>query len=308
MPGQSPFRSASIRWLTIAIVIVGVLLAATILFGYIQLLRDPEQARIAADVLVPGVMILSFLEIGLVVALAYRLWRIHSLADEPADEVRAGLAIALGTGVAIALGVLVLQLAVQAVADEREVRAQRENIRFTIGVSPDLTGFVAPMDPGEPTELLDMTGYWFRGKNMSVATLNDANLRGANFVFADLNGSQMRGVILTDHDGSRSDLRAANLLWVDLTGSEVGNASFVDTNLSKAYLCGVDLRNANLTGADLRGATLDVDPVDGDCEVPGQLPDEKADRACWPNDLSDEDAGWEKGCGAEARAIAAQRK
>lgn len=302
MPGQRLFRFASIRWLTILIVAVGLLLVGAIIVGYLRFLVAPERPRIEADILLTCVMILSLIEIILVITLAIELWRLHSPAGKPADEVRAGLAIALGTGVAIALGILVLQFTVQAISDQREIRAQREIIRFTIGVSPDLTGFVAPRDPADPTELLDMTGYWFRGKYMPLSTLNKANLRGANFVFTDLNGSQMREVILTENGGRKSDLRAANLRWVDLTGSEVGNASFLDANLSMAFLCGVDLRNANLTRADLRGATLDLDPLDGDCEVTGQLPDEKADGACWP----DEEPG-ERTCGQEARAVAEQR-
>lgn len=306
MPGQRLFRFASIRWLTILIVAVGLLLIVTVVVGYVLLLTSPEQSRIAAKVLLPAVMVLSFLEIGLVVALAFRLWQVHSFAGEPRDEVRAGLAVALGTGVAIALGILVLQLAVQAISDQREVRAQRENIRFTIGVAPDLTGFVAPMDPADPEELLDMTGYWFRGKNMSVAMLNGANLRGANFVFADLNGSLMRGVTLTDNKGRNSDLRAANLRWADLTGSEVGSASFVDADMQNVYLCGVDLRKADLTRTDLRGAILDKDPEaeDENCEFPGQLPEEKPTWACWPADGPDQAVG---GCGAEARAVAERR-
>lgn len=306
MNGQRPNPSAAIRWLSILIVAVGLLLIVTITFEYILPLVAPEQSwkLIPVDNVLWFVMGLTAAEILLVVALAFTLWRLHSFEDGSHNEVRAGLAIALGTGVAVALGILFLQLAVQAISEDRNLRAQRENIRFTIGISPDLTGFVRPMDPGKPSELLDLTGYRFRGKEMSVAMLTGANLRGSNFVFADLNGSEMRNVNLTDHEGSISDLRAANLRWADLTGSQVGNASFRDADLSLAYLCGVDLRNADLTRTDLRGAKLDEDPKEGTCDKPGQLPQEKAFGACWPEDGPDEGAG---GCGAEARAVAERR-
>nr|WP_231712349.1 pentapeptide repeat-containing protein [Arthrobacter sp. zg-Y820] len=138
--------------------------------------------------------------------------------------------------------------------------------------------------------------------------LTDANLRGANFVFADLNGAEMRDVILTDNKGNISDLRAANLRWADLTGAQVGNASFVYADLSMAYLCGVDLRNANLTGTDLRGAKLGEDPKDGNCEVPGQLPDDPPEGACLPDEPTDAQLGKEQDCGAEARAVVERRK
>ncbi|MDK1359283.1 pentapeptide repeat-containing protein [Arthrobacter sp. zg-Y1219] len=298
----------TIRWLSILIVAVGLLLIVTIIFEFILPLVAPERSwkLIPVDNVLWFVLFVTVVEVLLVVALAITLWRIHSFAGEPHDEVRAGLAIALGTGVAIALAILVLQLAVQAISEDRDLRAQRENIRFTIGISPDLTGFVRPMDPGNPSELLDLTGYRFRGKNMSVAMLTDANLRGANFVFADLNGAEMRDVILTDNKGSISDFRAANLVGADLTGAEVGNASFVDADLRNVYLCGVDLRNANLTRTDLRGAKLGEDPKDGNCEVPGQLPDmKKPQGACGPADGPAQAA---EGCGAEARAVVERRK
>lgn len=297
-------KSGRARTLSYTAIGAGSLLVVVVVIGYAMLFFAPERLRFITNILLPTIMLLGLIAVSSLVVLAIHLWRAHSPALTQADEVRAGLAIALGTGVAIALGILILQFGVQAVSDQRDLRAERESIRFTIGASPDLTGFVAPRDPGDPDQLLNMTGYWFRGKDLTYATLNEATLRGANFVFTDLDGAHMRSVDLTANDGQKSDFRAANLRWADLTDTAVGDASFVDADLSRVYLCGVDLTHANLTRADLREAKLDEDPLDGACEVPGTLPDVKPEGACWP----DEDPAEERACGREARVVAAEKK
>lgn len=260
-------------------------------------LLAPTLLAVAA-VTLPTVVLLAIM--------AVRLWRQHTVRPAQApDESRANLAIALGAGAVVTSSILLIQTVVQVIDYEQNLENQRQTIRLTLASQSDLSGLAAPLDPADG-EILDMSGYWLRGKKLKWASLNEVDFRGANFVFSDLSGAMLRDTDLSaDVTGQYTDLRAASLYWSDLTNATVGDASFVDADLRRAFLCGVDLSQADLTRTDLRGATLDVDPQTGQaCDGgPAKLPPRDAfPKACWPDEP---DA--HSGCGGEARSVVCQR-
>jgi hypothetical protein len=281
---------------------IGSTASAVALFCSLKLMRV-EWLRSAQASALFGIIALTIVAAAALSYGAWTVWQLHKLATPP-DEIQASLAIALGSGAAVAFGLLFLQLTIQIFGEQQNLRAQRESVRLLIATESDLSGFRAPRDPAD-NNVLDMSEYWFRGKKMTWASLNSVPLRGANFVFTDLSGAFLRDADLSASDGGqRTDLRAANLYWSDLTGATVGNASFIDADLRRAFLCGVDLREANLTRADLRGADLILDPTTGQpCDSPAQLPPRTAfPDACWPED---QEANGR--CGVEARNVVCQR-
>jgi hypothetical protein len=279
----------------------------TALLGYSLLeIFDPDRVRGALTPTLLAIAVLAAPTILILAIMASRLWKKHATrsSDEVQNELHANLAIALGAGALVTFVILLVQTTVQVIDYQQNISNQRQAIQFAMATQSDLSGLAAPRDPAD-SELLDMSGLWFRGKKMAWASLNNVHLRGANFVFTDLSGALMRGADLSeDKRGHRTDLRAASLYWADLTGARVGNASFVDADLRLTYLCGVDLNQSNLTRADLRGARLDLDPNTGEpCDKRGILPDRsKYPSACWPDEVRAHD-----GCGAEARLVVCQR-
>lgn len=267
---------------------------------------DPQRIR---GILAPTLLFVAAVTSLIVMVLAItavRLWRLHTVRPPQApDESRANLAIAVGGGAVVTLLILLVQTVVQVIDYQQNLANQRETIRLALASQSDLSGLAAPLDPADG-EILDMSGYWLRGKKLTWASLNEVEFRGANFVFSDLSGAMLRGTDLSaDTDGQRTDLRAASLYWSDLTNATVGNASFVDADLRRAYLCGVDLSQADLTRADLREANLDVDPQTGEPCVggPASLPPRDAfPSVCWPDEV---DA--HSGCGGEARWVVCLR-
>jgi len=78
------------------------------------------------------------------------------------------------------------------------------------------------------------------------ATLQEADLRGANLREADLREANLWRANL-----QRADLQGANLREADLWG-----ANLLGANLREADLQGADLQGANLREADLQGAVM----------------------------------------------------
>ena len=244
--------------------------------------------------------------VALLAILAVRLWRQHTVRPPQApDQSRASLAIALGAGAVVTFSILLIQTVVQIIDYQQNLENQRQTIRLALASQSDLSGLAAPLDPADG-EILDMSGYWLRGKKLNWASLNGVNFQGANFVFADLSGAMLRDANLgADDNGRRTDLRAASLYWSDLTHASFSGANLVDADLRRAFLCGVDLSQADLTRTDLRGATLDVDPQSGDTCAGGatKLPPREAfPTACWPDETEAH-----SGCGGEARSVVCQR-
>ena len=86
---------------------------------------------------------------------------------------------------------------------------------------------------------------------LSINTLREANLCGANLWGADLCGANLRRADLGGADLCGANLGEANLYEAILWGANLGEA-----DLRGANLCGADLREANLRRADLREANL----------------------------------------------------
>ncbi|WP_037832992.1 pentapeptide repeat-containing protein [Streptomyces sp. NRRL S-1831] len=108
------------------------------------------------------------------------------------------------------------------------------------------------------------------------AELQNADLGGANLVFAKLLGTDLRaakleranlfgaklwgvdfaGADLRKADLHTADLREANLQGADLQGADLRGADFYYADLRGAFLQGADLSGARLRGATLYGAHL----------------------------------------------------
>ncbi len=181
--------------------------------------------------------------------------------------------MALGTGASLALLLAGLQLLFVLQSEGQRIESDRESIRQGVAMAPDLTGFRLPRDPGDRRRDLPLADYWFRGKKMTNAFLERADLRGADFAFADLNGANLHGARLDRPGGEgRTNLRAATLRGADLRG-----AHLVGANLTEA-----DLRDAQVDGADFARAPLDwADLRDLDCGPDGNNP-----RPCGREDLA----------------------
>ncbi|MDJ0715366.1 MAG: pentapeptide repeat-containing protein [Prochloraceae cyanobacterium] len=113
-------------------------------------------------------------------------------------------------------------------------------------------------------------GRFFRGANLTDATLTGLDLKGldlsdsvlksADLRIADLRGVNFRGAKLKEVDLNSAVLRNANLSLTEINGSNLSSADLRGANLSGALLISMDLSEADLSGADLSGAMLrDVD-------------------------------------------------
>ena len=97
------------------------------------------------------------------------------------------------------------------------------------------------------------------GANLRGADLSEADLRGADLGYADLREvyleyADLRGADLRGADLSEADLRGADLRGADLRGADLRGADLGYADLSEADLRGADLGYADLSEADLRGA------------------------------------------------------
>ncbi|MAY80241.1 MAG: hypothetical protein CL930_05580 [Deltaproteobacteria bacterium] len=123
--------------------------------------------------------------------------------------------------------------------------------------------------PGGPGA--DLRGQNLRGKRLSFAVWNEADLRearldGATLDRADLRKTQIGGANLMGTRLRETDLRQADMTLSRLDGARMRGALlqgaiareavFIDADLRDVDLRGADLSMANLTGADLRGARL----------------------------------------------------
>ena len=159
--------------------------------------------------------------------------------------------------------------------------------RLDGAVYDDTTVFPTGLDPvdrgmcflGPEAELprADLTGFEFRGEDLSGADLTraklmGADLRGANLVDADLTGARLRGAL---YDGDtvfpesfdpkskgayavvpRTVIRAAKMQWKRLKGAALSGAQLEDADMTGADLSGAQLNSANLTGAVLYCANM----------------------------------------------------
>jgi Pentapeptide repeats (8 copies) len=99
------------------------------------------------------------------------------------------------------------------------------------------------------------------GARLRAATLDGANLAGADSQQADLFrasliGSNLSGANLEDADPDNADLTGVDLSRARLVGANLRSADLDETKLIGANLSEVNLRYATLRGADLSGASL----------------------------------------------------
>ncbi len=112
----------------------------------------------------------------------------------------------------------------------------------------------------------DLRGADLRGAILSEANLQGAILRGANLSGQDLSnknlskidlsGANLCGANLNRADLSETDLSGANLSSTNLSKANLRRTNLRRTNLRRTTLCGQDLSNKNLSEADLSGADL----------------------------------------------------
>jgi uncharacterized protein YjbI with pentapeptide repeats len=253
---------------------------------------------------------------------AFWLWGRHNAGLSAASTNRANLAIALGGGAAVALLTAWLQLFVTFVAEDQQKRDKvtsaaqqelslREDFRFRIAITRDLTGFSPPRDPGDASQILDLSGLGLRGKELAGSNLETVRLHGSDLVEANLSGSRMRGAKLGQlPDGPRTDLRAATLRGADLRGASLSGANLTEADLRGAFVHGADFTAVRMEWADLRGVFCAEDTnerrVCTEDELIGMGLPPAAQRpasACWPPmDPVDED----RICGKQARRVHAR--
>jgi uncharacterized protein YjbI with pentapeptide repeats len=105
------------------------------------------------------------------------------------------------------------------------------------------------------------------------ASLEGANLSGANFRAVSLANANLRGANLNNSNLRFADLREANLRQTNLEFADMRSANLQGGNLeaadlSGAYITGANLRQVNLADALFGGTTLiSITPV----EFPGDL-------------------------------------
>jgi uncharacterized protein YjbI with pentapeptide repeats len=107
----------------------------------------------------------------------------------------------------------------------------------------------------------------FRGRELSYAVFNRADLRKADFTGAILNQAQLKEAKLQNArflcasaggvwEGRCADLQDANLYLANLQGAELFGAHLQGAILHTAELQGADFESAQLQGAELFGAQL----------------------------------------------------
>ncbi len=113
-------------------------------------------------------------------------------------------------------------------------------------------------------ELLDSYGKGrrdFTSHNLSMITLQRADLSGASFHQSKLHKANLQGANLFNADFGRANLsqatlKNANLARAYLSHADLAGANLRGADLSYAYLSNANLRGANLCGADLTGAKV----------------------------------------------------
>ncbi|MBK1989205.1 pentapeptide repeat-containing protein [Sphaerospermopsis aphanizomenoides BCCUSP55] len=101
----------------------------------------------------------------------------------------------------------------------------------------------------------------FSSYNISLLSLEGADLSGTNFHYAQLRKTNLQGANLQNTDFGRAsliqaNLRDANLTKAYLSHADLEGADLRGADLSYAYLSQANLRGANLCGANLTGAKV----------------------------------------------------
>lgn len=101
----------------------------------------------------------------------------------------------------------------------------------------------------------------FASFNISLLSLEGADLSGTNFHYAQLKQTNLQGANLQNTDFGRASLMQANLKEANLTKAYLSHADLEGADLrgadlSYAYLSQANLRGANLCGANLTGAKV----------------------------------------------------
>jgi hypothetical protein len=109
----------------------------------------------------------------------------------------------------------------------------------------------------------DLWGADLRVANLQEADLQEANLLGADLWRADLRRANLRRANLRVADLQEANLRGANLQEADLWGADLQGADLRGANLWEADLQGADLREADLREANLQGADLQEADLQG---------------------------------------------
>ncbi len=113
------------------------------------------------------------------------------------------------------------------------------------------------MNKTELNEILKLHKLWLNGDPKGrCASLQDANLSGANLKYAILSDANLMGADLSDANLMGADLSDANLMGADLSGADLSGADLSFVNLRNANLSNADLEGADLRGADLQDADL----------------------------------------------------
>jgi uncharacterized protein YjbI with pentapeptide repeats len=194
------------------------------------------------------------------------LWHDNHQGPPPTVAVnKANLGIALLGSAAIAILIFFLQLVVQQAEQERQDFSTRQGLYTSLAISPDLTGFSAPLDPRDPKKYLDLSRLRFRSKKMTSAYLPNVVMNGADLSYAHLVGANLEGVHLEKDpvSGSVARLQGTYLRVSSLKDAKLSNAILYGADLRRANLTGADLSNADLRHADLRGANLTNAKLDG---------------------------------------------
>ncbi|MEA5550207.1 serine/threonine-protein kinase [Anabaena cylindrica UHCC 0172] len=101
----------------------------------------------------------------------------------------------------------------------------------------------------------------FASYNISMLSLQGADLSGTNFHHAQLKQTNLQGANLENTDFGRAslmhaNLRDANLTKAYLSHADLEGADLRGADLSYAYMSQANLRGANLCGANLTGAKV----------------------------------------------------
>ena len=125
-------------------------------FGVCRL-ANFEWLRGAEAGLLFNIVGLTIVAVALLATQSWNAWTLHKTFTPP-NEIQANVAIALGAGAAIAVGILLLQVTIQIVSGQQALAAQREAVRLSVATQSDLSGLTTPRDPAGDA-LLDMTDY-----------------------------------------------------------------------------------------------------------------------------------------------------
>jgi uncharacterized protein YjbI with pentapeptide repeats len=164
---------------------------------------------------------------------------------EPAS--RSDLGVALMTGALIALGVLALQVVLDARLKEAENARRAADEEQALELQLALQGRLI----GIPLERKKLEGVYLYEKDLTNANLRHSDLTGAVLSRSNLTRAKLQDAILVG-----ADLNGTTLVEARLHRANLENAILSDAPMKGAKLPHARLRNAVLSGADLRWADL----------------------------------------------------